>query len=974
MSTWDALDYTPGTLTLKAPNVTLDNFGLAYYITEEQGLADVVTDGEGVKTTKNSLIDITTNGNKVTLGTGTVFLGTPSTGPNPFEQGGTYLIMTSDNGFKDKNGNLITDANVNNWLTASIDGFALQPSNPTLRGGGNDTFKVDGTAILYEAGPKNSLAMNWQPQNGSNWVSGNHFLSRETEQDASGVTRENSFLTGDKVYISGSNSFTVNLPTPATGPGNVSKITVSGLVVGKQSMDDSNPDGVVTDGGSYTISGSGGITADDSKAFGKYVLNNTLGQTGMLQKYGNSTLTFTNTGGNYFKEGVELYGGTTQFTLANQLITQEYDKDGAVVDDAGIAFIGDSILGALNDVTLTNFIGIAPGVTGTFSAAGNSVFTYDGVLDGVLEGDNTTTFEKAGTGTVKFASNNDGYFTGQMKVSAGTMEVDGDYGGTTGVSVNAGTLSGIGTLGGNTTIAGGATLKPDGMRISFAKDPTSTAPTSLTIKGGLTFEAGSNFNVNIGLYGADKVVNPDHIDKVVVGGDTTISSDATLNVAIEYFHVNRSDFFTIIDASNGSVADPDAQFTLRPLGLPRGVTLLDGWDLDGGSAQYFQVEIGPYDASLGYGPSGRTHNETGIGSVVDWFVKNSDPNDPNDPLLKIQNVVTGLTNCGQNDLDCLNQLHGDLTANALYMAFKEPWRAPFNRLQLFSAPEAPPSASADAEGLPYPRVWAELVARYERVGSDGDGHGFTMRRTGGSLGVDRQISPDAVVGAAFRYTNPRLSQATGTATADDAEIGVYGLTRLPNGLDMKMYLGWSHQDYTFKRTVSLPGYSDLLRGSTGGEAVAASVEVIRPFEWRSDVRLFPLAALDYEKAWMDGYRESGGQAALAYDGFSMDRLTFRFGLDGDWQYDDQLALNFRVQDLVRITGPNHPSVDVRFAAAGPSAEIWGTQDGRNLINLGLGADWKIGGLDETRFYMNYDTKFNNRTTIHTGEAGLMITW
>jgi autotransporter-associated beta strand protein len=1002
-STPTALISAPGTLTLKAPTVTLNNFGLAYYITGVSGQEKITSDG-GIPTTNNSLLNIVTGAtkNKATLANGTIFFGTP-TGNNPFVKGGDYLIITSDNGFNGIGDN----GALNKALTASIGGFDPNQDKGTVRGGGRMAFKLGGapddngkwtsgaTNVWFTAAPLNSLAMNWTARTGD-WTSGNKFISREAEDG-----RATSFLPGDEVYISGSNAFTITLPATSSVQGSGSKITVSGLVVGQSSLKDDPKTGmpakpVVTDGGSYTITGAGGITADADSAYGRYEQSGELGETGKLEKWGNSTLTFLNTGGNLFKAGVELNGGTMRFTRADQLATQyvtavDVNGNPTATADGGIWFKDDATLEALNTIPLmTNKVDIASGVTGTFGAAAGAVFTYTGALTG----DATTTFNKSGAGTVRLEEVQGGAgssFAGQMAVSGGTLVAAGIYPWTAGVTVKSGgTLAGTSTgaypggtvLGGNTVIEGGGRLKPDDMT-QFSNAATAPAlPTPLEIfNGDLTFDPGGNFDVRITQFGQGALTP--FSDLMEVDGTVKIDSAAKLNVFPDFWGntLRTTDFtdqkqpgyFTVIDSAGGAEdGDTSAKFTLRSY-LPRGMTLVQGWGLSGDPLLY-QLRLGPYDPSQGFAPIGNTHNRTDIGGGLDWLIGNGDK-------LGNSDVIKWLSD-PDADLSQLDEINGDLTANAFFMAFKEPWRHPFNRLKL-GGPDSPPSASAEGDdGRLHPRMCLEFNSRYEDTDSDGDAHGFTIRRYGFALGLDHQVSPDLTLGANFQLSSPTLRQDTGQVKADDAEIGVYGLARLPNDFHVKTYFGVSRQEYTFTRTVSLyaPAYGwlhDRLNGSTDGRAVAASVELTRPFDWRNDIRLVPVAAFDFEKAWIDGYRESGGEdtgARLAYDDASMERFTFRFGLNTEYQR-DRLALQTRAQYLARIGAPEHPSVDVRFADAElpgqPAMNIWGDPM-KDYVNLGLGVNWELGGREGEYLYLNYDVKLNEQSQIHAGEAGFML--
>ena len=410
----------------------------------------------------------------------------------------------------------------------------------------------------------------------------------------------------------------------------------------------------------------------------------------------------------------------------------------------------------------------------------------------------------------------------------------------------------------------------------------------------------------------------------------------------------------------------------RPYGLPRGMDMFQEW-----VGNEFQLYF-EYDPSKGFVSFGDTHNRVEIGKTVDWFIVNKDPG--------IGPLIDRLSDRDWSDAEVsklLDQIHGDLAANALFLALKEPWRHPFNRLNF--DPEPSPSDAAPPVIRPQPRVWAELAFRYEDVRHDGNAHGFRISRPGIAVGVDRRLSSHSVFGAAFQYANPRLRQDTGRVKADDFEFGLYNLTRLPDDFELKSYLGYSRQHYDFRRSVSLPAapsgvygaFYEQLNGSTNGQALAASVELTRPIQLRRDIRLLPVAAFDFEKAWMRGFRESAGLASLTYGNASLERTMLRFGLNAEFELRNGLSLRSSLQYARRVNGQSYPSIGARFANGGPgqpTADIWGSRIGRNALNLGLSGGWKFGRDGDRRIYLNYEAKLFNRATIQSGEIGFVKVW
>jgi len=935
----------PGTLTLEAPEINLTDFGLAIqvnyppYTTQ----APLVTDTDGTLISSNDLLNLVST--DVTMTNGKVFFQTAN--GTPFTPG-DYLVIRSSNGF---NG-ITSNAQLNAALTANVDGFDLPLSTDGPRGtysfqlGGDPNASgamTTGTTDVWFTHGFNSLSMAWTglgkteaaPTSG-NWSNGALFYSLQ----ANGTNHESQFLTGDKVYLSGTNTFGVELPASSF----LSKITVSGFVVGQDMF------GTNTDGGSYTISGEGGITADANSAFGTYI-NSSLVPTGKLEKFGSSTLTFTNTGGNLFKEGIDLYGGTIGFTQADQLGD----------DGQGIHFLGNATLRALNNVALENNLSIADGITANLDTAGNATLTYIGT--GMISGSALTTLQKSGTGTLQLVNSGTAFF-GNMTVSGGTLDVIGDYRNTTQFQVKSGaTLSGTGILGGLSgggTIESGGTLKPGNLG------------TPLTINGDLTFAAGGNFDVYTQYDNGILLSN-----QVKVDGLVSIDPEAKLNVAVDYWANSQSilsDRFTIIDASAGTVEDASAQFILYSFGLPRGMAMLQGWN---GNSFDLWFDIDPNN---GFSNLCTKHNRSEIGRTLDWFIANHDPG--------LTSLITRLSDPSWTDAEVckqLDQIHGDLAPNALFMALKEPWRHPFNRL----VPDANDSSPNDQRynvNRFRRQLWGEFTARHENVGYDDNAHGFTVNRYGIAVGMDQRLSRHSVIGVTFQYAEPQLRQENGHVKMDDYEIGLYNMTRLTDKVDMKAYLGYSRQRYNFDRYVTLPASSsghyealnEQLSGTTNGDALAASLELIRPIPWRNDIRFLPVAAFDFEQAWMRGYQESSGETSLIYDSATLERMMLRFGVSSEYHLRNRLAMNLRLQYATQVNGREYPSLGVRFANGVQTnqrtADIWGSRIGRDRLNLGVGANWKLNDRGDTLLTINYDADFYHLATFHTGEVGFLKKW
>ena len=204
------------------------------------------------------------------------------------------------------------------------------------------------------------------------------------------------------------------------------------------------------------------------------------------------------TGSNTYTGGTRINQGTLQFAT-----------DASLGAASGNLFLDGGTLRNTTTLALARGATLEAG-NGTFETLGN--LTVNGAVDGVGG------FTKTGAAALTLAGSNS--YAGATTVSAGSLYVNGNQSGATGLTsvLNGATLGGAGTIGGNVAIADGGILKPG------ASDST---PGTLTIAGNLTLSGGSILNYSLGQANAPgNSLN----DLTTVGGNLTL--DGTLNVTV----------------------------------------------------------------------------------------------------------------------------------------------------------------------------------------------------------------------------------------------------------------------------------------------------------------------------------------------------------------------------------------------------------------------------------------------------------
>ncbi|HET6523561.1 autotransporter-associated beta strand repeat-containing protein [Sphingopyxis sp.] len=193
----------------------------------------------------------------------------------------------------------------------------------------------------------------------------------------------------------------------------------------------------------------------------------------------------------------ETLNKTTAVTL---MLTGDHSYINGVTNAAGLLQIGD---GTATGTLVGN---VANSGTLTFNRAGAS--TYAGVISG------SGVLNQNGTGTTTLTGNST--YAGATNVNAGTLLINGNQAGATGLtSVASGaTLGGAGTIGGSVTIADGGILAAGANGVG-----------ELTINGNLALANNSQLNFE---FGAANVPGGPLNDLVDVGGNLTL--DGVVNV------------------------------------------------------------------------------------------------------------------------------------------------------------------------------------------------------------------------------------------------------------------------------------------------------------------------------------------------------------------------------------------------------------------------------------------------------------
>lgn len=258
------------------------------------------------------------------------------------------------------------------------------------------------------------------------------------------------------------------------------------------------------------------------------------------------------------------------------------------------------------------------------------------------------------------------------------------------------------------------------------------------------------------------------------------------------------------------------------------------------------------------------------------------------------------------------------------------------------------------------RVYA-LADGFSRNGPGGDQTGrFDVDGLGGTIGAEYGMS-SGLIGIAGNYSRPKLTFGNDSARdkARTWQVGAYVALSM-GGLFGQAYVGYGNDDHRIDRAgvvqnmQARPDGSHTVAGAKGGYLV--------PF---LGMNAGPIVAVDYARARVDGYTETGDPAlTLNVSGQSMKSVTGQIGIEvrgeiagfhpyADLTAERDLSGNGRVISFAQTSAPtivnswdagHRRNTYGRFAAGG-SARLMGgiSVDASVTTTFGRDAGNEVGG-------------------------------
>ena len=273
--------------------------------------------------------------------------------------------------------------------------------------------------------------------------------------------------------------------------------------------------------------------------------------------------------------------------------------------------------------------------------------------------------------------------------------------------------------------------------------------------------------------------------------------------------------------------------------------------------------------------------------------------------------------------------------------------------------------------------WGEGFGVSGRLASNGDSSGLNYSTGGLSLGMEKWLDEDLLVGVAGGYSNTYtlLDARSDHGTIDAGHLAVY----LQHEFDTRYLTGmvsYGYNAYDTLRHVTIGSLSRTADAAYGGNSFSFYSELGRNFRGRY-VHLQPYAALEYIQLHQNGFTETGadsmdlsvsGQQADAFRGLLGSRVLSYFRTDAG----QLITLEGRAAWRHEFLTENR-ILDATFAGQGgtPMA-IFGENVDRDAAILGTGLSYDL--TKSLKLSANYDLLLSTNYTAHAGAGTVEFGW
>ncbi len=282
--------------------------------------------------------------------------------------------------------------------------------------------------------------------------------------------------------------------------------------------------------------------------------------------------------------------------------------------------------------------------------------------------------------------------------------------------------------------------------------------------------------------------------------------------------------------------------------------------------------------------------------------------------------------------------------------------------------------------MPYFNAWMNAEGDHSEMDADGALAGFEMDSWGGTVGFDVDISPVFTCGLAVTAMyGDFTADAADTVEGDVDSYYVSAFARIADS-------GWVHtfvatagmHSTSLERTVNYGGGSYKTEGDSDGFSFGAMYELGYTIALNEDATANwqPIVTVAYRHTGVDGYTETGSDAALAFGDQTMDVVTFGIGaraqaVVGENIYNRSSILEARV--LAKFdSGDTESEMDSSLASSSmPGGSVRSAERDAFGVELGVGLTIPM-ELESSTFFIDGSFEFRGSCSNMNGTIGYRV--
>ncbi|MDD5096864.1 MAG: autotransporter domain-containing protein [Candidatus Omnitrophica bacterium] len=439
-----------------------------------------------------------------------------------------------------------------------------------------------------------------------------------------------------------------------------------------------------------------------------------------------------------------------------------------------------------------------------------------------------------------------------------------------------------------------------------------------------------------------------------IANNAEVASDSNLSVRIGGYIPNSTVLSDVISAVSSGVYVPDTITSTSPIFTFAG----SNGQISGVGGSYLDLTA---TRANSYNSFATNSNTSATGIVLNTLANNGVSGD----MAVVLGALDSLTSGGQIDsaLSALAPNTGNSSPQVNYETQSSFINTAVDHINtVFGVVGAviPPGALD-------PAVWAQTFDTYIHQNPRGTSNGYNANIWGIIGGYDTQVSPNLAFGVSAGYARDEIRSKDFSARTqiDSYQLGVYGsFTRLAYYLDS--VLSFAYNQYDASRKINFAGLERTPTSNYGGQQYSAYFEGGYNFDYHQ-LRLTPLASIQYTRLNIDGYTEkNAGAANLEVDPQGSDFLQSGLGAKIAYRIekkDFSIIPDFHFKWLYSLINDNQQATST-FTGGGGSF----TTSGFNLptSSYNLGSKWTILAKNNISVSLNYDYEVKPDFFSHSG--------